>query len=74
MLIRRPWSPYRRKGDTPMVSALFTAFALIAAGQVESGSMEGAGAPKVRSELATDDPIARIERLLRDAEPDRGEG
>ena len=57
-----------------MVSALFTAFALIAAGQVDSRSAEGAGAPKVRTEAALEDPIARIERLLRAEDPDRSDG
>ena len=57
-----------------MVSALFTAFALIAAGQVDSRSAEGATAPRVRSEAVVEDPIARIERLLSADEPDRSEG
>ena len=57
-----------------MVSALFTAFALIAAGQVDSGSVEGAAAPKVLSEAVVEDPIARIERLLRADESDRSDG
>jgi len=57
-----------------MVSALFTALALIAAGQVESGPADGAGAPRVRSEAALEDPIARIERLLRAEDPDRSDG
>ena len=57
-----------------MVSALFTAFALIAAGQVEPAGSEGAGAPRVRSEAAVEDPIARIEKLLSADEPDRRNG
>jgi hypothetical protein len=57
-----------------MVSALFTAFALIAAGQVEPAAGEGAMTPKVRSEAALEDPIARIERLLRAEDPDRSDG
>jgi hypothetical protein len=48
-----------------MASALFTAFALIATGQVEPGAVDGAQVPKLRSEAPQEDPFLKIERLLR---------
>ena len=56
-----------------MVSALFTALAWIAAGQVEPSAVEGNVAARLRSESTATDSIARLEALLRSDEPDSHE-
>ena len=64
-MTRRPSSPPRRRPETPMGGALFTAMALIAMGQVAPSATEGAQVPKLRSEAPQEDPFLKIERLLR---------